>query len=273
MKTEHLRPHPVTIPTPQRATGSHFYRYSRLQSNEHLDWLKAIILKHELYLPSLIELNDPSDGRPKLSSLSIPQLVSYLQDSWCEGHPNATDAEKEDSKQVLLYNLPRFGNGWCIKKLSQSLNEQLKGYRIYSMSKRYDNLSMWAKYADNHSGYCLEFVNEGPLFEHALEVIYTDAIEMDVTNPKHRTGYFFFCKNPDWSNEEEVRLILARNCGTKVKIEPRWLTRIILGWRILEKHQTLIREWARQRVPELGVVNAYYDELDQKLKLGSDFGA
>lgn len=272
MKTEHPTQHAVTIPAPRKATGSHFYRYSRLQSGENLEWLKTILLKHELYLPSLTELNDPSDGRPKLASLSIPQLVSFLQDDWCKRHPNATDAEKEESKQVLLYNLPRFGNGWCIEKLSQSLNEQLKGYRIYSMSKRYDNLSMWAKYGDNHSGYCLEFVNEGPLFDHALEVIYTDAIEMDVTNPEQRSGYWFYCKNPDWNNEDEVRLILPRNQGTKVKIEPQWLARIILGWHMSEKHQHFIRKWARQRVPVLTVVNARYDELGQRLKLSPIYG-
>ena len=53
--------------------------------------------------------------------------------------------------------------------MSELLNAELEGYRIYSLSKRYDNLNLWAKYAADHSGYCLEFANEGPLFEHAKE--------------------------------------------------------------------------------------------------------
>lgn len=29
------------------------------------------------------------------------------------------------------------------------------------MTKRWNNLSLWAKYAADHTGYCLEFLNEG----------------------------------------------------------------------------------------------------------------
>jgi hypothetical protein len=126
-------------------------------------------------------------------------------------------------------------------------------------------MGLWAKYAADHSGYCLEFVNEGPLFEQTLEVIYGESIQMDVTKPKHRTGYWFFCKRQEWSNEEEVRIILPRSQGTKIRIDPRWLKRIILGWHMSENNQTMIREWAKQRLPELTVVNAEYDEVDQAM--------
>ena len=63
---------------------------------------------------------------------------------------------------------------------------------------------MWAKYAGDHTGYCLEFLNTGDLFAHAVDVIYGDTLPMDVNNPKHRRAYFFYCKRPEWSNEEEI---------------------------------------------------------------------
>jgi hypothetical protein len=47
----------MTIPTPTKARGSYLYKYS---SPAHLEWLKTIILEHELYLPSLDQLNDPT---------------------------------------------------------------------------------------------------------------------------------------------------------------------------------------------------------------------
>jgi hypothetical protein len=90
---------------------------------------------------------------------------------------------------------------------------------------------------------------------------------MDVTNPEHRSGYWFFCKRQEWSNEEEVRLLLPRDKGSKVIIDPRWLTRLILGMHMPDANRTLIREWAKQRKPELAVVSAYYDELYQTLTL------
>ena len=39
------------IPDPVRAT--HFYRHSNV---EHLEWLKTIVLDHELYLPTVRQL-------------------------------------------------------------------------------------------------------------------------------------------------------------------------------------------------------------------------
>jgi len=78
--------------------------------------------------------------------------------------------------------------------LTESLHSELEGYRVYSMSKRYDNLNLWAKYAGDHSGYCLEFVHEGPLFDTARDVMYEDSLKMDVNNPDHTNGFWFFCK-------------------------------------------------------------------------------
>jgi hypothetical protein len=246
----------MTTPTPTKATGSHFYKYS---SPDHLEWLKVIILEHELYLPSLSQLNDPADGRPKLAPMSDDQMVSFL----FRANPTLTRTGLE----IIRYNVRRHGPEVLHRMMSELLNAELEGYRVYALSKRFDNLSLWAKYAADHSGYCVEFANEGPLFEHAKEVTYGDSMQMDITNPEHRNGYWFFCKRPEWSNEEEVRLVVPRGKGSKVTIDPRWLTRLILGKNMRDAHRKLIREWAKQREPELTVVSAYYDQLHQVLRL------
>jgi hypothetical protein len=60
------------VPVPAEATGSHFYKYANLEYPERL---KVIMLDHELYLPSLNQLNDPADGRPKLAPMSADQIA------------------------------------------------------------------------------------------------------------------------------------------------------------------------------------------------------
>lgn len=65
----------MTVPIPTKATSPCFYRYS---SPEHLEWLQEVILKHDLYLPSLNQLNDPADGRPKLAPLSEEKMIRFL---------------------------------------------------------------------------------------------------------------------------------------------------------------------------------------------------
>jgi hypothetical protein len=160
------------------------------------------------------------------------------------------------------------GLHWFQQELSKILNSQMEQFRVYSLSKRFDNLSLWAKYAADHSGYCLEFANEGPLFaEHVMEVVYGEYAPFDVNDSKNRSAGFLVSKRQEWSNEEEVRLICARGFGPLVKIEPQWLTRIILGKNMSPQNQKQIREWAKKRHPELLVVNAYYDELHQEIRL------
>jgi hypothetical protein len=254
----------MSVPTPIKATGSHFYRYS---NSDHLEWLKIIILEHELYLPSLSQLNDPADGRPKLAPMSEERMARFLINGAVERNPTWPLEQLEHEAAVIRYNVRLHGTEALLREMSELLNSELEGYRVYSLSKRPDNPALWAKYAGNHSGYCLEFRNEGLLFACAKEVTYGDATEMDVLNPEHRSGYWFFCKRQEWSNEEEVRLVLQRGKGSKVKIDPNWLTRLILGKDMADDHQKTIREWAKQRKPELAVVNAHYDELNQMLRL------
>jgi len=257
-----------TIPLPPKATAPLFYKYSSLATPEHLERLRVIVQEHELYLPNLDQLNDPADGRPRLAPLSEEEMSSFLYQKLVQRSPHLSPSELAREREVISYNVKLHGTGPLHRMLTESLHSELKDYRIYSMSKRYDNLSLWAKYAGEHSGYCLEFVNEGPLFDTARDVIYEDSLQMDVNNPDHTNGFWFFCKRPDWRNEEEVRLVLPRGNGSRVKIDPRWLKRLILGKSVSEQNEQAIRAWARERGPGLAVVKARYDSVEQTIKLG-----
>lgn len=254
----------MTTPIPTRSTSPHFYKYA---SPEHLDRLRIIILEYELYLPDLTQLNDPTDGRPKLAPLSDDQVTSFLRSDFVSRNPTLPLATLEHEAMVIRHNVQKYGPETLRRIMSQLLNAELEGYRIYSLSKRYDNLGLWAKYAADHSGYCLEFANEGPLFDCAKEVTYGDSMEMDLTSPEHRNGYWFFRKRQEWSNEEEVRLVLPRGKGSKVKIDPHWLTRVILGKDMTDSNRKSVREWANQRKPTLVVADAYYDGLHQMIRI------
>lgn len=253
----------MTIPTPTKATGSRFYKYS---SFNHHERLRVIILQHELYFPNLSQLNDPADGRPKLLPLSIDQLVSFAHSDLIRRKPDLPhDVQEREASKIRSF-VQAHGPAVVLRMMAESLYAELDDYRIYSSSKSYNNLMLWAKYAADHSGYCLEFANEGP-FTSAFEVTYAD-YTLDVTDLEQRGNpYFFFCKRQEWSNEEEVRILLLRGSNPIVRIEPSCLTRLILGKDMSDADRKLIRGWAKQREPELAVVNAYYDELDQVLKL------
>lgn len=252
------------IPAPTHPTCSRLHRY---QSPEHLERLKTIILRHELYLPSVSQLNDPTDCRPKLAQLTVEEMESFLLGGYVLSHAREPLDELAKQIAVVRVNVQKHGLDWCMREAARLLNAQMERIRVYSLTKRFDNLSLWAKYAADHTGYCLEFVNDGPLFGNSIEVIYGECHAFHLLDPAQRTPRFLIYKRPEWSNEEEVRLIRERNSKPTVNVDPRWLTRIIIGKDMTEENEGLVRSWAKQRVPQLCVARAYFDELDQRLTL------
>jgi hypothetical protein len=262
--------HSSATPIPVNAKGTHFYKYSEF-TGERRQWLKEIILEHRVYLPRLSQLNDPTDGRPKLARKSEDQLYTFLYKSpfgVLSRNPRLTVEEQVREAVILDASIRLHGAETLMRDLVKSLNAELDDWRIYSLSKQYDNLNLWAKYAANHNGYCLEFANAGSFFPCAKEVSYGTTVEVDIENIDHLSGYWFFCKGSEWSNEDEVRVLVARRSDAVLRIDPSWLTRIILGWRMPRSDRDQIREWAGQRSPELRVAEASYDELDQVIRTG-----
>ena len=260
----------MPLPPPLKSTSPHFYKYS---SPANLGWLKDILHQHEIYLPNLTQLNDDNDGLPRLAMQSEQEMADFLWSKFSERNPKMSLQELEHEEKVLRFNVHLHGPAALHPSIVQLLDSELKDFRIYSMAKRYDMGNLWALYADGHRGYCLEFENVGPMFEHAKDVNYLDLkdMEISVTDPSLLSGHFLFCKSREWSCEDEVRLVLPRKDGRiKVKFNPAWLTRIILGKAMSEENNNTIRLWAKERKPELAVATTYYDASQRAIKLRDD---
>jgi hypothetical protein len=244
-------------PEIHRATGSHFYKYSSLDKPERLE---KILLEHEIYVPTRDELNDPADARPLLPVMSHDELLYFLFGRNFD--PTLSTAQQKQVVKMLEDDIQRQGPEAYRRTMTEMLHELQKGYRIYSLSKHFDNLNLWAKYAKDHSGFCLEFAREGWFFESVNEVVYSDMLPLDMANPKSN---YFYCKRTVWSGEEEVRALLMPGSHATVKIDPHWLTRLILGARVSPENEAQIRGWAKERQPELLVVKARFDTVSQTL--------
>jgi len=172
----------MPLPTPQRSSAAYFYKYA---SPAHLDWLKDTLQNHELYLPNLTELNDDNDGLPRLVPQTEKEMADFLWDAFKRANPDMPPEQLRKEEEVLRFNVGLHGPSALHPSLVQLLDDQLKDFRIYSMTKRFDMGNLWALYADGHRGYCLEFANVGPLFEHARDVAYLDLKDMEiaVTDP------------------------------------------------------------------------------------------
>jgi hypothetical protein len=111
----------------------------------------------------------------------------------------------------------------------KEFHDFLSSYRIYSMSKRWDNLSMWQCYGDAHRGYCVEFKNL-PFGKAIREVVYCDELSTLNWTVLEDNLAVYYCKHRDWSNEEEVRLVLPRRLGGPTfPLNAGAISRVILG--------------------------------------------
>jgi hypothetical protein len=190
----------MALPKPRRPTCPHFYKYGR----PNLQWLKPVLLEHVLYLPNRTELNDAFDSLPKLAVQSEGEMILFILQGLVKADPSRTLNFLADQERILRFNIGKHGPQAYHPGLVESFDKQLDEFRIYSMTKYYDRMTFWAHYAANHSGYCLEFANDGPLFENVLEVNYLarECMDILITDPGIRRGDFFFCKTLEWSHEE-----------------------------------------------------------------------
>jgi hypothetical protein len=252
-----------------RATGTHFYKYSAF-TGERREWLKDLIQNHRFYAPTVKQLRDPSDGRPKLAPQTPDEMFSFLYNSQfgvLGRNPGMSVEEQIKHGIILDVNIRKHGVEQLMPVLEKTVRKEFEDFRIYSLTKRFNNLSLWENYAANHSGYCLEFANDG-VFRLANDVNYEDVPEFGLLDDDQRSGWFLFYKRVDYRSEEEVRMHVPRMfSGGLVPFDPKHLTRLILGKHMPEADRALIREWAKQRTPELKIVTAFWDSDAQDIRI------
>ncbi|MEP7307943.1 MAG: DUF2971 domain-containing protein [Acidobacteriota bacterium] len=246
----------MVIPPPPRtpaATGSHFYRYA---SFDHPERLEQLMLDHAIYIPSATQLNDLRDARPRLRPRPLGEWVALMKGLSPKGRGLAPP---DEHARIIDSVASSIGIDGMLKIASQMAHDMMTKFRIYSMSKRWDNLSMWEWYGGKHAGYCLEFANTPQFFAPVREVVYDNSFVIDITDDAHGTANWLFYKSPDWSNEEEVRLVLPHRLGPFLKLPPEVLTRVILGKDMVSTNADRIKEWGSKRVPPVPVVIARWD--------------
>ncbi len=124
---------------------------------------------------------------------------------------------------------------------------------------------MWEWYGDKHRGYCVQ-VHNLPFGKAIREVVYTDEpIRINWTEIESNIDVFF-TKHRDWSNEEEVRMLIPRRWGgPSFPFSPVFIDRVILGKDMPGERADLIRGWGRERQPPVAVVSTRWETSEAKL--------
>ena len=122
----------------------------------------------------------------------------------------------------------------------ETMRETKKKVRICSLSKTYDNALMWAHYAKEHKGYCIELEVPDSTWK-CLEVRYQTTMPKLTSgiNPDEAIDKIFGVKSDYWSYEQEVRyvkIVQTTNEGKPYKANlPIRFKKIYLGIRASNK--------------------------------------
>ena len=204
----------------------------------NLDFIKKSITDKTIYLSHPSTFNDPFDGGFTVTTNSIgkfscsPSLFNKLAGAFLDKMEHEklaqliknndmpiaisdiieriAEPEKRTQMNSRVYMAFQMNEYTCTGKQPTRPHFDSK-LKIFCFSQTRESFPMWAHYANNHQGVCLEYYAKDIMLTELcdvpnyalLPVVYTDKfatdnIENDMAN---------FSKSNQWSYEEEVRIV------------------------------------------------------------------
>lgn len=222
------------------------YKYCAF--NEHTE---RIFTRNEIYFHLPGEFKDPFDSKLRLISNGTKQEKNrYLCEQYQKKYP-------ERSKREILAAVDKIvteGNDKTILKETLEKSGELfrKKFGICCFTEKRDNILMWAHYAKDHTGFCLEFDTSNEFIAPRIlkidyEVIWPElnVLQLD-SYPEGELANKLLVKARDWLYEQEWRIVDKKGKGIQNFPEDA-LSGVILGCRILQESKENMFRWCRKR--------------------------
>ena len=183
----------MTVFTTKKASSPYFYRY---QSAEHLDWLKPAILEHQLYVPSVAQLNDPADCRPKIKLMSDEEMVSFLKNDYIRRNPVLALDLLRKCETTIRTGIQNHGLDWFQRERCP-VGLILKWNSFACIPSLNGSTTLDAGLSIRPTNFVVVLFGvantAGPLFgEHVMEVVYGEYPLFDVNDSKSRSAISWF---------------------------------------------------------------------------------
>jgi hypothetical protein len=251
------------------------YKYRRCYPSDTtgVDRLRDVIVRSRLWLSSAADFNDPFDMSARVVvEGSSDQLENRLKTLIDRHQPTLTKSQRTGKLREFLRKSPEE-----LMEIARSgFENTVKVMGVYSLAGDPKNILMWAHYAADHTGICLQFevVRDSRTFLQAVHVDYLPDYPtlnwIEETAPQIVKA--LLRKEEGWSYEKEQRIIIPNGAHTYLPFHPDALTAIIFGCRsgdpIKQKIHDLVAE--RQKMgmaaPRLYVATKHSSEYALVLK-------
>lgn len=192
------------------------YQYTKIKHSEDL------INNNLMFMRNLDQLNDPLEGDLKCDFDTMIKIT--LDEKIFKDVP-------EEEKEIIKSEYKKME----IKKYKMGWDKVKETVSIACFSEKYDINPMWAHYADNHKGICIEynFWEDKLLRDICFPVCYVDKaynndiclkILKDFKAKNRLISQLFLKKGKYWNYEKEWRIVIPNNFKSN-KLNFRWKNR------------------------------------------------
>jgi hypothetical protein len=236
-------------------------------------FLRSLLRDHAIWFAPSTQFNDPWDAGGAVSILKNNSTIE-------EPILKLLFGEEQFAEVVHLPDQDRY------QQIEDKLRDVFSLLRFACFTKRYNSNPMWAHYADNHRGVCLQFrflrpppkdIGAEYLIDPEFTGYYAVRYKEDFTrvpdlNDIGSAIEVMHTKHPDWAYEHEVRFIKMGDpqypgVGGIVRFYKASLTAVIMGckvpralWRVVD---VMLGHYGYEQTE---LVTAQFDYRTQSLK-------
>lgn len=259
--------------------------------------------------------NDPFEMSPFIAAIATQEEITQMFHSQHEGHvrdefmklnrrarrkKKFENFQKLYPKAELLPEVIETASGKGLEKAKEQLSEAMtKDLGILCLTTKFDNLLMWAHYAQSHEGMVIEFDGDSNFFRQVFtksqnsDVIdeelskdygYLKEVQYNKSRPaiiiSHVNSFDpFLIKGEEWSYEEEWRMLMPTATAQKITTDKKGedvylyeipraaITKVILGCRAGDELLNSVRQIkeANEELTHLQIERMALDEKDFRL--------
>ena len=203
------------------------------------EFLFEILINKTLYCADINELNDPHDGiylfSDTLKKSIAGNTINIVRQNIA--FQNATLNNSVEDETIMNASLSKINE----KEFFDLLQQAGANLNVCSFTETSDNELMWAHYADNFKGVCLEFdFSEVQSISNVLsKVTYSNNIPTINSVNLDEIKKAMTMKRIAWTNEREWRMLTPEK---KIKFEPKHLKSITFGPRTPRSFENMINQ-------------------------------
>lgn len=237
----------------------HLYKYRSLAGDKTSEFVRRIVVEHELHFPRPHDFNDPFDCFPVArTSATRSEIEKHMKRIWMDRSDGTTRQQRRHSFSKAKPKISSITN-----LHAQFLDHIVSSVGVLSLSEKWDHVLMWSHYADSHRGICLRFRVDPtqPFFMRAFDVKYqAERPILDVIrdNPEQQVSKALLTKADYWSYEEEWRIIEHEKGPGQYRYPPTLLDGIVLGAKISSEDKAKVLGWVEQSASPIEVTQARF---------------